>query len=89
MTTCKRVAELISRSLDEPLRVWPRLALGLHLCFCGRCRRFGRQADLVQRAGRLVGQADRPGAAADAALSEVARERIKQALRDQAAGGPA
>ena len=89
MITCKRTAELISRSLDRPLGVWRRLLLGLHLAFCGRCRRFRRQSGLLQRAGRLVGRGDRTSATADDALSEAARGRIKQALQRQAPGGPA
>ena len=89
MITCKRTAELVSRSLDEPLGLWRRLLLGLHLAFCGRCCRFRRQSRLLQRAGRLVGQGDPPGAAADAVLTGAARERIKQALQGQAPGGPA
>jgi hypothetical protein len=88
MITCKRTAELISRSLDRPLGVWRRLLLGLHLAFCDRCSRFRRQSRLLQRAGRLLGQGDRTGATADDNLSEAARERIKQALRRQAPGRP-
>jgi hypothetical protein len=89
MINCKRTAELVSRSLDRPLGLWRGLLLGLHLAFCGRCCRFRRQSGLLQRAGRLVGQGDRTGAAADDALSVRARERIKQALQRQAPGGPA
>jgi hypothetical protein len=89
MITCKRTAELVCWSLDRPLGVWRRLVWWVHLAFCGRCRRFRHQSGLLQRAGRLVGQGDRAGAAPNDALSEAARRRIKLALRRQASGGPA
>jgi hypothetical protein len=85
MISCKRAAELISRSLDGRLPGWRRLVLGFHLGLCGKCRRFRRQSELLQRAGRLLRQRGPTGAA----LSEAARARIKQAIRQQGHGGPA
>jgi hypothetical protein len=81
MITCRRAAELVSRSLETPLRWWQRLALASHLWLCRACRRFRRQSQLVQQAGRLAG-ADGHG---EGGLPEAARERIKHAL-EQAGG---
>lgn len=40
---CRRAAEFISRSLDEPLSRLQRLDLGVHTLFCTPCRRFRKQ----------------------------------------------
>jgi hypothetical protein len=53
------------------------------------CRRFRRQSAILQRAGRLVGQADKVTGTAAPSLSEAARERIKQTLAQEGHGGPA
>jgi len=36
--SCKRVAELLSQRLDEPLRLSDRILLRVHLALCGNCR---------------------------------------------------
>jgi hypothetical protein len=87
MISCKRAAELISLSQEAPLRWRQRLALALHLCVCGMCRRFRRQMGLLERAGRSA-PGTGPGASADVALPAEAKERIKRALRGQGPGGP-
>ena len=51
------------------------------------CRRFRRQMRLVQRAGRTADLPEAMPGQEDAALPAVARERIKQALREQGQGG--
>jgi hypothetical protein len=80
MISCKRAAELISLSQEAPLRWRQWLALALHLCVCGMCRRFRRQVRLMEQAGR-AGR----GAPADVALAPEVKERIKRALRDREA----
>ncbi len=84
MISCKQAAEAISRSLDGSLTWRARLALRLHLLACRLCRLFRRQAELLQEAGRQAGQQDD----AQAMLSESARQRIKQALRQERGGTP-
>ena len=54
---------------------------------CAMCRRFRRQMRLVQRAGRTADLPEAMPGQEDAALPAVARERIKQALREQGQGG--
>jgi hypothetical protein len=81
MISCKRAAELISLSQEAPLRWRQRLALALHLCVCGMCRRFRRQTRLLERAGRAA-----PEAPGEVALPAEAKDRIKRALRDQRPG---
>lgn len=38
MHSCKRVAQLLSQRLDEPLGPLDQLKLRLHLSLCGDCR---------------------------------------------------
>jgi hypothetical protein len=87
MTSCKRAAELIARSLETPLTWRQRLALALHLGVCNMCRRFRRQMRLVQRAGRSLDKGETTPGRDEVALPEEARDRIKRALREQGRGG--
>lgn len=41
--TCQQAAEVISRSVDAPLPAGERVGLGVHILFCGPCRRFRQQ----------------------------------------------
>jgi hypothetical protein len=84
MISCKRAAELISLSQDAPLTRRQRVALAFHRFLCSLCRQFTRQMRLIQRAGRAAGAADPP---AGEGLSDVARERIKQALERELRDG--
>ncbi len=43
--SCKRVAELLSQGLDEPLGLLDRLRLRMHLSMCDNCRRVEQQLD--------------------------------------------
>jgi len=41
--SCKRVAELLSQSLDEPLGQVDRWRLRVHLSMCSNCRNIEKQ----------------------------------------------
>ena len=41
--SCKRVAELVSQSHDEPLGLLDRLRMRMHLSMCDNCRRVEQQ----------------------------------------------
>jgi hypothetical protein len=43
MYSCKRVAELLSQNLDEPLGPIDRLRLRMHLSMCSNCSNVERQ----------------------------------------------
>jgi hypothetical protein len=43
MHSCKQVAELLTRSLDEPLGFVERLRLRLHVHICGDCANVEQQ----------------------------------------------
>jgi hypothetical protein len=47
MYSCRRVAELISQSLDEPLGLIDRLRLRLHLKRCSNCGHVEQQLSVM------------------------------------------
>jgi predicted anti-sigma-YlaC factor YlaD len=50
MHSCKRVAELLSQRLDEPLGLVDEMKLRLHLSMCGNCRHVEQQIAAVHAA---------------------------------------
>lgn len=52
MHSCKQVAELLTRSLDEPLGFVERLRLRLHLHICGDCANVDRQLAALKAQGQ-------------------------------------
>jgi hypothetical protein len=52
MHSCKQVAELLTRSLDEPLGFVERLRLRLHLHICGDCANVEQQLATLRAQGR-------------------------------------
>lgn len=76
MRTCKDISKLVSESLDRELSLRERMALRVHLMMCSLCRTYQHQ--ILQLRTILKGAA-RP----DEPLPEDARERIRQAIKDQ------
>lgn len=50
MIKCREASRLMSRAMDEPLPLWQRLALALHLAICDACRNAERQMRLLRLA---------------------------------------
>ena len=50
MIKCKEASRLMSRAMDEPLPLWQRLGLTLHLAVCDACRNAQRQMRLLRAA---------------------------------------
>lgn len=48
MHSCKRVAELLTLSLDEPLGWLDRVRLKAHLSMCGNCRNVQDQLQRIE-----------------------------------------
>ena len=67
--SCRRVAELLSQSLDEPLDLGERTQLRLHLFLCRSCRHVERQLDGIRSlsANLFSGAFDDPDPPADGA----------------------
>jgi hypothetical protein len=89
MLSCKETSWLLSRSREQPLTWSERLGVRVHLWLCAQCRRFRRQLDWFDRLSRR-GEADLSDwVAADLALSESARERIRTAVAVRRSEPPA
>jgi len=56
--SCKRAAELLSQSLDEPLDVVDSLRLRMHLSMCGDCRNVEEQLHMIHKVGAGIGTLD-------------------------------
>jgi len=56
--SCKRAAELLSQSLDEPLDVVDSLRLRMHLSMCGNCRNVEEQLHMIHKVGAGMGTLD-------------------------------
>lgn len=82
MLSCKEAAQLVSRSLDEPIDLRQRLALRFHLLMCRFCSRYERQARFIRKAMRILARQEdeSPSHPCDLSLSPEARERIKQSV---------
>lgn len=56
--SCKKAAELLSQSLDEPLDMVDNLRLRVHLSMCGNCRNVEEQLNLIHSMGAQIGTLD-------------------------------
>lgn len=84
MMSCKEATRLISEDLDHPLPWSKRMAVGMHVLLCNRCAAYRRQLQAItnllrvaRSRGRAMPTHTGPG------LTDGARDRIKEALRDQ------
>ncbi|MGE4049838.1 MAG: zf-HC2 domain-containing protein [Piscinibacter sp.] len=50
MYSCRKVAELLSQRLDEPLGLFDEMRLKLHLSMCSDCGHVAAQIDAVHAA---------------------------------------
>lgn len=82
MLTCKDASRLISEGQDRKLGLRERIGLRFHLWMCNSCRLFDKQMDYLRKAVRRSwAGGDFP---AQKELPPDARERIRQALKEQA-----
>jgi len=68
--SCQKAAELLSRSLDEPLDMVDKLRLRMHLSMCGNCRNVQEQLNLIHKMGAQIGTLDLCDDAGEAPLSQ-------------------
>ena len=80
--SCREATRLQSDALDRPLPISSRVGVRMHLVLCQWCRRYGTQLRFLRRAVRE--HPDQVCEAAPHTLSPAARERIQQAIRDEA-----
>lgn len=56
MLNCKKITELCSREMDDPLRSGELLAMHTHLLVCSGCRHFRQQVQMMRTvAGAYAG----------------------------------
>lgn len=84
MLSCKDVTKLLSESMDHSLPLGKRIGVRLHLIICKWCARYERQLLLIREtAMRLAATVGAPGESFGDTLSEEARERIRQFIKNQ------
>lgn len=76
--TCKQATLLASHSMDERLTLHERLILRWHLLICQNCTNYFSQIKLIRKIIRHRQKSTTH-------LSDVARQRIAQALSDASA----
>jgi hypothetical protein len=52
MRSCRDITALVSQGLDKKLSLGERLAIGLHVVMCSRCRNFQSQTLFISKAGQ-------------------------------------
>lgn len=77
MLNCKQASLLASRAMDEKLPFQERMALRLHLWLCRGCNHFSKQLYFLHQA------ASRSSAHLDLHLTNEAKQRIAQALKNK------
>jgi len=83
MLVCRDVTRLISESMDHSLPLGKRIGVRIHLLMCTFCARYERQLVLIRETvRRLVAAVEKPEGTPGEPLSEEARERIKDFLRN-------
>jgi hypothetical protein len=82
MLTCKDASHLISEKQDRKLGLREKISLRFHLWMCDSCQLFEKQMGYLRKAVRRSwAGGDFP---AERELPSDARERIRQALKEQA-----
>lgn len=49
MKSCRRITYLLSKQQDTQLNIPEQWLLHSHLLICPKCRRYGKQLDMVQQ----------------------------------------
>jgi len=78
---CREASRLQSEALDHSLPRGQRFGLRLHLLLCKWCRRYGKQIRFLRQA--VHEHPDEVNDVTPQSLTPEARERLKQALREQ------
>ena len=50
MRSCRDITALVSQSLEKRLSLGERLAIGIHVTMCSRCRNFQSQTQFIRKA---------------------------------------
>ena len=81
MFNCREVSRKVSESMDRPLPLSQRMMIRFHFSMCKYCARLQKQLLSIRQALRAE-EIPPAGDGAAAALSQDARERLKQLLKN-------
>lgn len=82
LPSCREMVPVMSQSLDRSLTFRERFEMKLHIFICAWCERYMKQIDQMRKAIRLKAESDaKDETHSSSALSDDARERLKQALK--------
>lgn len=79
--TCRQAARLISDAMERDLPAVDRIGMSLHLAICRACRRYRRSVAFLSQLLRM--QAGKESSPVRTRLSQAAKSRILQNIRDQ------
>ena len=82
MLNCQQASQFISASLDKPLTLRERFALGAHLFICKHCKRFSQQLQTMRVAIKQITHTIEDDKRIK--MSTEATNRIKKLLGDTA-----
>ena len=84
--SCRDTSRLVSESMDRRLPFFKRLLVRVHLLKCKYCRRFEQQLRHIRTLSRHLGENPEPLDDPSIALTDEARERIRESVRTHSAG---
>jgi len=78
---CTEMVRILSQSMDQPLPLRMRIKKRVHFLICCWCQRYEQQLHYLRKTSRSF--ADHADESSNEPVSDSARERWKQALRDR------
>lgn len=81
LPVCRELTPWMSERLDKPLPLGREIKLRLHIMICDWCKRYQEQLYALRQAVQTMAE-PKDSAPDQPRLSDEARERIKQALRN-------
>ena len=82
--TCAEMSRLSSQSIEQPASLGLRFKMWLHFLICAWCKRYQKHLQFLHRAApRLNDELDK---ASNRSLSDEAKQRMKQRLRQDYGG---
>ena len=82
MINCKDYVTLASHGMDRKLSCWERICMKLHQWLCPPCHEVQKQFNAIRQACRSMFEGGQDNQPCDANLSEEARRRLKQSLKN-------
>ena len=79
MFNCRKISELVSRSLDSDLSLWGRVQVRMHMMMCSLCRKFRKALFKIDAEVRNAAEQDLV-ADENVVLPESRREQIKELI---------